>query len=164
MWETTTAGQTVLDISADEGRSLVGTFSRYGEAQDAVDRLAAGSFPVEQSEIVGRDLVLVERVTGRMDWARAIMAGAGTGAWFGLFIGLLVGLFTTGPVWLGLLLGGLLIGAAWGGLFGILAYWYAGGRHRFASTRALAAQRYEVLVTDGYAEQARRLLAPPRAV
>ena len=41
------------------------------------------------------------------------MAGAGTGAYWGLFIGLLVGWFTTGPEWIGLLVGGLVIGAAW---------------------------------------------------
>jgi hypothetical protein len=70
--------------------------------------------PVDEVEIVGSDLHLVEHVTGRLTTARAAMAGAGNGAWFGLFVGLLVVLFTTGPAWLGLVLGGAAIGAAGG--------------------------------------------------
>ena len=69
---------------------------------------------MENLDIVGSDLRLVERVTGRLTTARATAAGAASGAWFGLFIGLLVGLFTRGPTWIGLIIGGLLIGAAGG--------------------------------------------------
>src|SRR3712207_8985496 len=38
--------------------------------------------------IIGSDLRMVERVTGRLSWGRAIGAGAASGAWFGLFVGL----------------------------------------------------------------------------
>ena len=99
---------------------LVGSYSNYADAQQAVDRLSDASFPVEHVQIVGRDLMIVEDVTGRLTKARAALVGAGSGAWFGLFIGLLVGLFTTGPEWLGLVLGGVLIGAFWGAVFGVL--------------------------------------------
>ena len=82
---------------------------------------------MEVAEIVGHDIRLVERVTGRLTNVRAAAAGAASGAWFGLFIGLLVGLFTAGPEWLGLVLGGLLIGAFWGAMFGFFAHWVTRG-------------------------------------
>jgi uncharacterized membrane protein len=148
-----------VDFS-ETGSQVIATYATYNQAQYAVDRLADASFPVQHSEIIGRDVRLVERVTGRMTDGRAAAAGAATGAWFGMFIGLLVGLFTFGPAWIGLILGGLLIGGLWGALFGFLAHRMGTGKHDFASLRSLAASRYEVMVADEYAEDARQLLSP----
>ena len=108
----------VETTKAEDAGQMVASYATYAEAQDAVDSLSDRGFPVEGAEVVGQDVRLVERVTGRLTNGRAAAAGAASGAWFGLFIGLLVGLFTTGPEWLGLVLGGLLIGAFWGALFG----------------------------------------------
>ena len=148
--------------SAREVRStqgvVVASYSNYAEAQSAVDRLSDAKFPVEHVQIVGRDLALVENVTGRLTKGRAALAGAVTGAWFGLFIGLLVGLFTTGPEWLGLVLGGVVIGAFWGAIFGFFAHWATGGMRDFASVRGLAASSYDVLVDEQHAARARELL------
>src|SRR5438105_13771784 len=94
--------------------NTVASFGTYEDAQKAVDQLSDDGFAVERLDIVGSDLRLVERVTGRLTKGRAASAGAASGAWFGLFIALIIGLFTTGPAWLGLILGGLFIGAAWG--------------------------------------------------
>src|SRR2546421_9886252 len=99
------------DTFSTAGRQVIASYASYAEAERAVDYLSDAAFLVEYTDIVGRDLRLVERVTGRMTNVRAAAAGAGTGAWFGLFIGLLVGLVTPGPVWLGMILGGLVIGA-----------------------------------------------------
>ena len=143
------------------GWQVVASYENYADAQRAVDRLSDAGFPVEHTEIVGRDLRLVERVTGRMTNARAAAAGATGGAWFGLFIGLLVGLFTTGPAWLGLMLGGLLIGAVWGAIFGFLAHWATRGQRDFASIQSLVAGSHDLLVADEYAQQARELLSHP---
>jgi hypothetical protein len=148
--------------TARAGGSLVATYGTYDEAQRAVDQLSDASFPVQNVQIVGRDVRLVERVTGRLTNARAAAAGAGAGAWFGLFIGLLVGLFTTGAAWLGLVLGGVLIGAFWGALFGFVAHWATRGQRDFASTAALDAEHFDVLVFDGEVERARSLVAQPR--
>jgi uncharacterized membrane protein len=137
---------------------LVGTYSNYAEAQRAVDRLSDAQFPVEHVQIVGRDLTIVETVTGRLTTGRAAATGAASGAWFGLFIGLLVGLFTTGPEWLGLVLGGLLIGAFWGAVFGFFAHWATRGMRDFASLRGLAASSYDVLVEEQHAARAKELL------
>jgi hypothetical protein len=140
---------------------LVSSYTSYADAQRAVDRLSDAKFPVEHVRIVGRDLTIVEEVTGRLTNLRAAAAGAASGAWFGLFIGLLVGLFTSGPEWLGLVLGGLLIGAFWGAVFGFIAHLATGGRRDFASLRGLAAATYDVLVDDEHAARARELLGEP---
>ena len=142
-----------------EGRQPVASYATYAEAQRAVDQLSDDGFPVEQTDVVGYDLRLVEHVTGRLTNARAAAAGAGSGAWFGLFIGLLVGLFTTGPVWLGLIVGGLLIGGFWGAVFGFVAHWATRGQRDFASVSGLIAGRYELLVANEHADRARALLA-----
>ena len=137
----------------------VATYETYDTVQEAVDRLSDASFPVENVEIVGRSLRLVERVTGRLTNARAAGAGAATGAWLGLFVGLLIGIFSSGPVWLGLMFGGLLIGAVWGAAFGFIAHWATHGRRDFASTAGLSAESYDLMVVEDEAERARTLLA-----
>ncbi|MFP8904909.1 YflT domain-containing protein [Streptomyces atacamensis] len=138
--------------------NTVASYSSYAEAQTAVDRLSDERFPVEQIDIVGSDLRLVEHVTGRMTKGRAAAMGAASGAWFGLFIGLLVGLFTTGGAWLGLILGGILIGALWGAIFGFVGHAATGGQRDFSSTRSLAAARYDVIVRGGHADHARGII------
>jgi hypothetical protein len=137
---------------------LVASYESYEEAQRAVDGLSDASFPVENIEIVGRDLRIVERVTGRLTTGGATLAGAGTGAWWGLFIGLLVGLFTTGPEWVGLVLGGIVIGAVWGAVFGFVAQWSTRGQRDFSSLRNLAAGHYDLMVAAANADSARALL------
>jgi hypothetical protein len=146
--------------SSEGGDEVVAGYQTYADAQAAIDRLASAQFPVQYTEIVGRDLRLVERVTGRITDGRAAAAGAAVGAWFGVLIGLLVGLFTFGPAWLGLIVGGLLIGALWGALFGFLAHRMGSGRHGYESLRSLEASRYEVMVDSAYADRAAQLLSP----
>jgi hypothetical protein len=143
----------------DRGGESVASYDTYAEAQQAVDRLSDGGFPVENVDIVGSDLRLVERVTGRLTRGRAAMAGAGIGATWGLFLGLLIGLFTSGAEWVGLVIGGVLIGTFWGALFGFLAHWATGGRRDFSSMSGLVAARYEVMVTGDQASRAREMLS-----
>lgn len=149
----------VADSVGLAGRHVVASYTTYVAAQRAVDHLSDSSFPVEHTAIVGRDLSLVEQVTGRMTKTRATAMGAAAGAWFGLFIGLFVGLFAIGPVWLSLVLAGLVIGAIWGAIFGFVAQWATRGQRDFASASALVAARYDVTVADRYLERARQLLS-----
>jgi hypothetical protein len=136
----------------------VASFSSYDAAQAAVDRLSDDGFPVEHLDIVGSDLRLVERVTGRLTKGKAATAGAASGAWFGLMIGLLVGLFSSGAAWFGLILGGIVIGAVWGAVFGFAGHAATGGRRDFSSTKTLVAMRYDVIARGGQADNAKQQL------
>ena len=138
--------------------NTVASYTSYEEAQQAVDRLSDDRFPVENLEIVGSGLRLVERVTGRLTNARAAAAGAASGAWFGLFIGVLVGLFTAGPAGIGLILGGLAIGAVWGAVFGFVGHAATRGRRDFSSAQTLTATRYDIIARGGTSAQARSML------
>ena len=59
----------------------VATYDSYEKAQRAVDYLSDNGFPVENTQIVGSDLHLVEQVTGRVTTASATLAGAGATRW-----------------------------------------------------------------------------------
>lgn len=146
--------------SLPEGpRHTVARYTTYADAQRAVDRLSDEGFPVETVAIVGGDLRLVEAVTGRLTTGRAALAGAASGAWFGLLIGLLLSLFVEDSAWLGVLGVAILIGAFWGAVFGFVAHAATRGKRDFASLRTLAAGWYEVTVADEHAGRARQLLA-----
>lgn len=137
--------------------NTVARFDDYETAQRAVDRLSDDGFPVESLDIVGSDLHLVERVTGRLTKARAAGAGAISGAWLGLLFGVLLGLFTS-VAWLAVVLGALAIGAVWGAVFGFAAHAATRGQRDFSSVRALSATRYDLIARDGTAERARTML------
>jgi len=129
----------------------------YGEAQRAVDYLSDNGFPVQFSAIIGTDLRLVEKVTGRLTVARAALAGLISGAWFGLFFGLILGIFTNANWW-GVIIATIFIGAAWGAIFGAIAHAATGGRRDFTSRSSLQANQYAVTVDADKADQARHML------
>lgn len=137
-------------------RVTVESYDNYPAAQRAVDYLSDNGFPVERTAIVGTDLRLVEQVLGRLTTFRAALAGAGTGAWFGLLVGLLLGIFTV--AWWGVVLAAVLIGAVWGLVFGAVAHAMTGGRRDFSSASSLQASQYAVLVDADQAPRARELL------
>src|SRR5579862_3160409 len=112
--------------------NTVARFDDYGSAQRAVDRLSDDGFPVEQLDIVGSDLQLVERVTGRLTRWRAAAAGALSGMWAGLLIGILLGLFTTGHAWLVMVAVGIGLGVLWGAVFGFAAHHATRGERDFS--------------------------------
>jgi hypothetical protein len=138
---------------------MIASYGTYPEAQRAVDFLSDQRFPVENTAIVGVNLRLVEIVTGRLDHARAALAGAASGAWVGLLVGLFLAIFTTSTVsFLAMVLWGLVWGAVAGAVFALIAYTLTRGRRDFSSTRQLVADRYEVTVVGGQADSARELL------
>jgi hypothetical protein len=142
------------------GGVQVAAYEGYEQAQRAVDFLADEKFPVENVTIVGSDLRMVERVTGRLTWGRAVGAGAASGAWFGLFVGLLLGIFAPdGSSWVGSVLTGLLIGLVFGAVFGAVGYAATQGKRDFTSTSQVVAGRYELLCQPQVAEDARARLA-----
>lgn len=135
----------------------IAAYPNYAEAQRAVDYLSDNGFPVEHTAIVGTNLRLVEQVTGRLTVGRAALAGAGSGAWFGLFIGLLFGLFSDSN-WIAVVLTALIVGAGWGAAFGAIAHAMTGGRRDFSSRSYLAADQYSVTVDAENVENARNML------
>jgi hypothetical protein len=137
----------------------VGSYATYEEAQRAVDHLADSDFPVRDVTIVGVDLMLVERVIGRLSWGRVLLSGAASGAWFGLFVGLLLGLFTSTGSGVGPILVGLASGIVFGLVFAAVGYGASRGRRDFTSASQMVAGRYDVLCQPRNAEKARELLA-----
>ena len=147
-------------VSMPLGGVQVGSYDSYEQAQAAVDYLSDEKFPVENVTIIGTDLRMIERVTGRLTWGRAIGAGAAGGAWWGLFVGLLLGIFApSGSSWVGAVLTGLLVGLLFGALFGAMGYAATRGRRDFTSTSKIVAGRYDVMCAPPQAEQAREILA-----
>jgi hypothetical protein len=139
---------------------VIGSYDTYLEAQRAVDYLSDNQFPVENVTIVGSDLQMVERITGRLTRGRAVLGGAASGAWFGLFVGTLLGLFSdSGTSFVVLLLSGVAYGAIFGAVFGLIGYAATGGRRDFTSNSQIVARRYEVLCHHQHADGARDLLA-----
>ena len=56
-------------------RRVIASYTRYEEAQRAVDYLSDEKFPVERVAIIGEGLQLVEQVTGRLTWGKAALNG-----------------------------------------------------------------------------------------
>jgi hypothetical protein len=147
------------DTRAGVQQVELGTYSSYEDAQRAVDYLSDQGFPVKHVRIIGHGITTVETVLGRMTTGRAALMGAASGAWLGLLVGLLIGLFTPGILWLTLILIALLFGALWGAVFGFVGQWATRGKRDFSSVRALAADRYVVMVDADQHAAAERLLA-----
>jgi len=136
---------------------VVATYGTYLEAQRAVDYLSDKQFPVQKVTIVGSDLRMVERVTGRLTYPKVAVAGLASGAWFGLFVGLLLALFGGSGAEFSVFVA-VFIGAAFGLLFSVLSYMATRRKRDFTSSSQIVAASYAVLcLTDG-AGEARRLL------
>jgi len=140
---------------------VIATYDTYVEAQRAVDFLADEEFAVENISIVGSDLKMVERVTGRLTRGRAAIAGAASGAWFGLFVGVLLSLFATksGTSGFALIILALIYGAAFGAIFGFVGHTLSGGKRDFTSRSKIVSSRYEIVVVWAQADKAREVLA-----
>ncbi|TQN37633.1 hypothetical protein FHU33_4295 [Blastococcus colisei] len=147
-------------VSMPTGGVQVGSYDSYEQAQAAVDHLSDQKFAVENVTIIGSDLRMIEKVTGRLTLGRAVAAGAAAGAWWGLFVGLLLGIFSPdGSSWIGSVLAGLLIGLVFGAIFGGIGYAATQGRRDFTSTSKIVASRYDVMCQPAHAEEARAHLA-----
>ncbi|MDQ0868677.1 hypothetical protein QFZ70_001150 [Arthrobacter sp. V1I9] len=146
----------------DEARAVptgdtVGSYTSYLDAQKAVDYLADQQFPVHMVSIVGNELKMVERVTGRLSYPRVALSGALSGMWFGLFVGVLLSFFAPSPGYFSILTS-VLMGAAFFILFGIVTYAMQRGKRDFTSTSQVVATSYDVVVSPEAAHEARRLL------
>lgn len=137
-------------------RSL-GVYSTYQEVQSVVDTLADNQFPVQSTLIVGTDLKLMERVTGRRTWPKVITQGALSGLWMGLFLGLLLLLLSPGSITV--VLTSVVLGIVFFTVSSVISYAMTGGRRDFTSMTATIPMQYELLVEHKHAAQAQRILA-----
>jgi hypothetical protein len=158
-----TPGPKGIGAFAGEGHpQTLATFTRYEDAQSAVDLLSDEGFPVESVSIVGHDIRTVENVAGRLTTGKAAARGAAGGAWFGLLLGLLFSIFAPGVAFIGVLLIALGAGALWGALWGAVGHAATRGRRDFASVKTMEAGRYEVLVRGELSARAHQVLAQGR--
>ncbi|WP_414637298.1 general stress protein [Actinophytocola sp.] len=137
----------------------IGSYETYAEAHRAVEYLATNDFPVQDVTIVGVDLMLVERVIGRLSWPKVLTTGALSGAWFGLFVGLLLGVFSQQTMSFAPIFVGLLSGVVFGMVFASVGYATTRSGREIASASQLVAGRYDVLAQPRNAEKGRDLLA-----
>jgi hypothetical protein len=137
----------------------VAAYPTYAQAQSSIEHLVKNEFPIQDVTIVGTDLQLVERVTGRLTAGKLAGAGAASGAWFGLFVGLLMSFYGGSKAGFILILVAIAVGALFGAVMGYLGYSVAKGRRDFTSASQVVARRYDVLCQPRTAEQARMLLA-----
>jgi hypothetical protein len=149
-------GRPALLPSIPKG-DVLGTYDTYLEAQSVVDRLAKADFEVKKLSIVGNDLKTVERVTGKLTWSRAAVAGAASGAWMGLFLGLVFTIFSSAST-IGFVIAALLIGAGFGMIFGLVTYAINRRRRDFTSTHQVLASNYQIIIDPELTARAQQTL------
>lgn len=142
-------------------RRVVASYADYRDAEKAVNYLADNRFPVEHVAIVGRELELVEQVTGRLTALDAAARGALTGGVTGLLIGWLFAVFTwfdprIASGWL--IIDGLWFGTLVGLVMGLGMYLITKSRRRFGAVERVQPEYFDVAVDELYADDAARLL------
>lgn len=162
----TVDGQGIVDgrgmASVRLPRRTIAVFDNHADAERAVDRLADLRFPVERVAIVGHDLRVVEKVTGRANYVTSALRGAASGALPGALIGWFFGLFNlVNPLVASLVLAfyGLIFGAVLGALLGVVMYALQRGRRDFHAVTLTVPARYEVVADPAVADEAAGLLA-----
>jgi len=141
----------------------VGVFDTYADAQKAVDLLADQHFPVANLAIVGTDLKLMERVTGRRTWGTVLSQGVMSGLSTGFIVAIFMMVLFPTQNFLSQLLTALIIGVGIGLLFAVLGYVLSRGQRDFTSITQTVATKYEILCEHKVAAQARELLTKARA-
>lgn len=142
----------------------IASFDDYEVAQQAIAKLAQAEFPIKSAMIVGEGLKSIERVTGKLSYARVALSGASTGIWLGMFFGLITILINPVDIQGTLLMAALLVGAGVGALIAVVFYSLNRRRREYTSIMQMVASKYSLQVTPDLANQARSILniAPPR--
>jgi hypothetical protein len=132
---------------------VVAEFSQYEEASGYVENLVKNNFPPNMILIVGSELKSVERVRGKLSYARVAMSGATTGAWMGLLVGLIFGSGATATdassAAMGSMTSSLVIGAGIGMLINVIRFSLAKRKRGFISQSSMVAAKYQVQVPVG---------------
>jgi hypothetical protein len=130
------------------------TFPGYPEAQELVNALVTKGVPAQALSIVGADVTLVERVTGKIGYGRAALSSAMSGSWLGVLAGLVVVIISPTDV-MTPIVGGLFIGAGVGMVVGMALFTFSPGPKRlYRSMQQVIAQSYRVVVEPQQHSQA----------
>jgi hypothetical protein len=132
-------------------REVVASFSSYLEARRAVDNLEALGFPVERLHVVGQGLQIVTAETRRRRWVFVLEAWLAA-AVVGALTALLAGLADLGAA--GLSAGWIGFGLACGVLGGAAVQLLSSARRGPSPELRLFADRYDLAVDPGVAEEA----------
>ncbi|WP_344790755.1 general stress protein [Gryllotalpicola daejeonensis] len=151
-------GRRGLPLPSIPKGDVIASYETYAEAQQSVDVLARADFPVNLVSIVGNDLKSVEHITGRLSWGRVALAGAASGAWFGIFLAIVLLIFSQRND-LSFEIAAVLLGAGFGMLFSLVSYALTRSRRDFTSQSAVLASSYAVVVDPEQANRARNVLA-----
>ncbi|SJM46369.1 hypothetical protein CZ771_00955 [Actinomycetales bacterium JB111] len=136
----------------------LGSYTKYEDAQRAVDHLSDNDFPVRKVSIVGEDLRMVERITGRLDYGRVAASGAATGAWFGVMMAIVMWIVVGGFGLVDFLVP-VVVGAAFGVLLGVGSYTLRPKTRDFTSSSTVVARRYTVIADPSVAAGMQAALA-----
>lgn len=136
----------------------IGVYGSYAEAQKVVDYLSDQHFPVANIAIVGTDLRLVERVTGRRTWGTVLLAGVQSGLSTGMIIAIVMWVLSPANDFFATAFLALTIGVLIGVLFSVLGYAMSRGRRDYTSVSQTVATKYEVLCEHKVIGQARQVL------
>jgi len=137
---------------------VIADFLQYEDAVAYVEKLVEGNFPAGLIAIVGSDLRSVERVRGKLSYARIALNGAITGSWLGLFYGLFFGGnpdtssvtgFATSAIG-----SAIFIGAGLGMLFQVIRFSLTKRKRGFISQSTFVAKKYEVQVPSNLVGEA----------
>lgn len=126
--------------------TAIADFSNYADAVAYVERIIKGNFPASAISIVGSNLSTVERVRGKVNYARVALSGAITGSWIGLLFFLLFGTSADQATTQFNLGSAILIGAGFGMLMQVVRFSLMKTKRSFSSGSLVVAAKYEVIV------------------
>jgi len=126
----------------------VASYQTYAQARAGVDFLSDYGFDVSSITIVGTDLHMVERVTGRLTIARASMSGASSGGLWGALAGMFMSAGQNAGGTGTWVVGGIVIGALVGMALSALAFILRGRNRDLLSSQQVVAERYAILAAS----------------
>jgi hypothetical protein len=140
-------------MSLPRGETLA-TFDAYASAQKLINSLVTDGVPFRSLSIVGTDVNLVERVTGKIGYGRAALSSAMSGSWLGVLAGLVFVIVSPADVITPIVAGGI-IGAGIGMVVGMVLFTLAGSNRRsYRSMQQIVAKSYRVVVEPEAHQQA----------
>ena len=136
-----------ISMSLPRGETLA-TFDAYASAQKLINSLVSDGVPFRSLSIVGTDVNLVERVTGKIGYGRAALSSAMSGSWLGVLAGLVFVIVSPTDVITPIVAGGI-YGAGIGTLIFLIRKW---GNYPDAVAFAVLLMNFGAPLIDHYTQ------------